>query len=77
MRSTKIRKDRVKNSSRGAQLCSCSIDTVHGCARAQSIRCTVVLELNRYGAQLYSCSIDPVPNFTSVQLNRAQPVVHC
>ena len=58
MRSTNIRKDWQKNSSRGAQLCWCSIDTVHNCARAQSIRCEVVLVLNRHGAQFHSCAIE-------------------
>ena len=58
MRSTKIRKDRQNNSSRGAQFCWCSIDTVHNSARAQSIRCEVVLVLNRPGAQFHSCAIE-------------------
>ena len=77
MRSTKIRKDRVKNSSRGAQLCSCSIDTVHSYARAQSIRCTVVLVLNRYGAQLYSCSMDTVHSCTRAQSIRCPISLVC
>ena len=34
------------------------VAVVHSCASAQSIRCTVLLELNRYGAKLYSCLID-------------------
>ena len=62
MRSAKIRKDRQKISSHGAhlqrwtvvlvlnrygaQLCSCSIDTLHSCARAQSTRCPVSLVCN-------------------------------
>ena len=58
MRSTKIRKDRQKNSSRGAQLCWCSIDTVHSPARAQSIGCEVVLVFNRHGAQFHLCAIE-------------------
>ena len=58
MRSTKIRKDRQKNSSRGAQLCWCSIDTVQSSARAQSIRCEVVLVLNRPGAKFHSYAIE-------------------
>ena len=57
MRSTKIRKDNQKNSSHGAQLCSCSIDTVHSCARAQSIQCEVVLVLNGPGAQFHACAM--------------------
>ena len=58
MRSTKIRKDRQNNSSRGAQLCWCSIDAVHSSARAQMKRCEVVLMLNRHGAQFHSCATE-------------------
>ena len=58
MRLPKIRKDRQKNSSRGAQLCWCSIDTVYSSARAQSIRCEVVLVFIRHGAQFHSCAIE-------------------
>ena len=59
MRSTKIRKDRQKNSSRGAQLCWCSIDTVHSYSRAQLVRAQSVV-LNRYRAQ--SCGAQLVPS---------------
>ena len=61
MRSTKIRKDRQRNTSRGAQLCSCSIDTVRSCTRAQSTRCSVLLVCNWIVLSRW-CTVKFVPN---------------
>ena len=54
----KIRK-RIIN---GAQLCSCSIDTVHSCARAQSTQCPVSLVCNWIVLSRW-CTVNFVLNF--------------
>ena len=73
MRSTKIWKDRQKNSSRGAQLQRCTVVLcmTESCliARAQSIRCTsdrcsiftTDTMFSEYGAQSYLCAVGPYP----------------